>query len=815
MVQNGMSIAISTSDRASVTKSEDARESGLKGDGSGGGVFRRKAWQIFTGIDDPQVRHSLHLFPLRFKEAAMEKAYTCSLQHSYRLRSVVIASFLALSISIYWLTFGLVLRSEAIMLPYSIRVTAFHVLMAFALLCALSIYVFHYYTPRHIEVYIYLLTLPALVSWEVWLIAAIVKRPNFNIESYEVSLKTFAFKMWTDNVLFSFHALLYIVYDQLMQTRAPTSLAVHILLFVFYAVFRAISLWQNMELAYGIIRRAFISTEVIQIFALGGTICLAYLGRAQKEIVERIHFVKVKEDQRKLKSIQEAHKRQRSGRGETVIETLIQMLRKCQYEVRELAFEISSHGDPRMFETDEVLRQCIDILMNTDQLFSMQKTVARSAPEDDLVNLFAGNVDWKAATLFARATGTELCISEEEQQLTMSIKPDPKIVPTEAELTFNFTELSVFDIDFMLIASNRPHFLRDLTLHLLRPHLAACSIDIEVMAKFLGIIEEFYLPNPYHNACHGATVAYMVNHFVNNTIISDSLLPAEITQVTVAGACHDVGHPGKNNNFFMNEGKLMALIYNDTSILESYHSFLTFRITQMGDGQNIFRNMSSEQFRDFRKRIVELILATDMAQHFSLMSKFRIRRKSEDFDLREDMEDRWSALRICMKAADLSHAFIKWDLHFMWSLRIQEEFYQQGDLEAASGLPISPLCNRIDHPSFAKSQGGFIQFVVQPLAEELGILMAEDENSGEDRCMARLQFNKARWEELRDGPTPKIEMPAEILRMKTADVGVCASTLLDLMRKTTLLDPPLSPSGSSSSGALGAPAETKHVTYHV
>eukprot|EP01053_Blabericola_migrator_P011234 Blabericola_migrator_1__11233@NODE_65_length_15685_cov_31_404533_g58_i0_p3_GENE_NODE_65_length_15685_cov_31_404533_g58_i0NODE_65_length_15685_cov_31_404533_g58_i0_p3_ORF_typecomplete_len808_score152_68PDEase_I/PF00233_19/2_3e71_NODE_65_length_15685_cov_31_404533_g58_i047087131 len=802
-----MSIAISTVGPDNIPGADVSRTDAIMSDASTrpDSNMRRRAWQIFTGIDDARVRHSLHLFPLRFKEAQMESAYAQSLQHSYRLRSVVIGAFLSASILLYWLTFGMFLKDEPY-LPYAIRIGAFNTLMAVSLACSLCVFIFHYYTPKHIEIFVYALTLPSLVCWEGWLIAANIHRLDLDLTDTTTALKVFSFKMWTDNVLFSFHALLYIVYDQLMQTRAPTSLAVHILLFVFYCAFRGISLWRNMNLSQGIIKRAFISTEIIQIFALGGTICLAYLGRAQKEVVERIHFVRVKEDQRKLKSIQEAHKRQRSGRGETVIETLIQMLRKCQFEVRELAFEISSHGDPRMFETDEVLRQCIDILMNTDQLFSMQKAVARTSPEDDLVSLFAGNVDWKSVNLFARATGTELCAPEEEQQLTMSIKPDPTAVPTDAELTFDFSNVHAFDIDLLGISSKRAHFLRDLTLHLLKPHLADCSIEIEVMAKFLGIIEGFYLPNPYHNACHGATVAFMVNHFVKHMTIAETLTPMEIVQVTVAGACHDVGHPGKNNNFYMNEGKLMALVYNDTSILESYHSFLTFRVAQMGDGQNIFRSMTGEMFRDIRKRIVELILATDMAQHFSLMSKFRIRRKSEDFNLREDLDDRWAALRICMKAADLSHAFVRWDLHFTWSLRIQEEFYQQGDFEAAHGLPISPLCNRIDHPSFAKSQGGFIQFVVQPLAEELEVLLGEDNPEIQDRCIIRLQSNKARWDDLKDRQM-QIEMPKDVLEMRTADVSICGKTLLDLMKKTTLTDQPASDVPPPST-------QGHHVTYN-
>ena len=43
-----------------------------------------------------------------------------------------------------------------------------------------------------------------------------------------------------------------------------------------------------------------------------------------------------------------------------------------------------------------------------------------------------------------------------------------------------------------------------------------------------------------------------------------------------------------------------------------------------------------------------------------------------------------------------------------------DEFFQQGDLEAAQGLPVSPLMDR-STTSLAISQINFIEFVVAPL----------------------------------------------------------------------------------------------------
>lgn len=42
-----------------------------------------------------------------------------------------------------------------------------------------------------------------------------------------------------------------------------------------------------------------------------------------------------------------------------------------------------------------------------------------------------------------------------------------------------------------------------------------------------------------------------------------------------------------------------------------------------------------------------------------------------------------------------------------------EEFFRQGDMEQALGLPFSPLCDR-NNTLISESQIGFIDFIVEP-----------------------------------------------------------------------------------------------------
>ena len=71
---------------------------------------------------------------------------------------------------------------------------------------------------------------------------------------------------------------------------------------------------------------------------------------------------------------------------------------------------------------------------------------------------------------------------------------------------------------------------------------------------------------------------------------------------------------------------------------------------------------------------------------------------------------------MCAKSSDVSNAAKPWDIHEQWSKRVLYEFYAQGDLEQQRGIAISTLCNRKEVDTF-KSQVGFIDFVVMPLAK--------------------------------------------------------------------------------------------------
>ncbi|CDI77836.1 cAMP-specific 3',5'-cyclic phosphodiesterase, putative, partial [Eimeria acervulina] len=196
--------------------------------------------------------------------------------------------------------------------------------------------------------------------------------------------------------------------------------------------------------------------------------------------------------------------------------------------------------------------------------------------------------------------------------------------------------------------------------------------------------------------------------------------------LVVGCLAHDLGHPGLTNQYLINASSPLAITYNDISVLENYHAACCFR-TAAEPAANIFYKLKKGVFQYIRQHIIELILATDMKQHFDFISHLRVRRHTANFNIIETNEDRWMVFKACIKAADLAHAATSWEQHKQWSERLAEEFYLQGDEEKRLGLPVSNLCDRLRKHEFSRSQSGFLKVLVEPLFTEVCAVVVNTE----------------------------------------------------------------------------------------
>ena len=105
-------------------------------------------------------------------------------------------------------------------------------------------------------------------------------------------------------------------------------------------------------------------------------------------------------------------------------------------------------------------------------------------------------------------------------------------------------------------------------------------------------------PEPPHR--EPSTIAYLLKPFDALTLL-------------ISAIGHDVGHPGVNNAFLVALNAPLAQLYNDRSVLESFHCAAY---------SQILRRHWPQAFQDtkMRKLMIDTILATDMGLHFKYMS---------------------------------------------------------------------------------------------------------------------------------------------------------------------------------------------------
>jgi len=279
-----------------------------------------------------------------------------------------------------------------------------------------------------------------------------------------------------------------------------------------------------------------------------------------------------------------------------------------------------------------------------------------------------------------------------------------------------------------------------------------CKIDPEVFFKFIKRIQDNYNPQwiEYHNKSHGADVWQTSYFFLEGcdfrTIgkISDY----EFLSIIIGSSCHDFEHPGVNNGYLVNGRAPWALEYNDKSPLENHHIAATFMILENPD-YLLLNNLSQDDYKDVRKNMIEIVLATDAAQHFNELGKFKSRVGAEDFA--PDGDDKMMVVKMMVHLADISNPCKPFDLALTWTGLLYDEFFKQGDREEAEGKNISFLMDR-KTINIAGSSIGFSKMLVQPAYDELVKVIPKGQI-----WVDHLTSNIQKWEELKDEFEKKME----------------------------------------------------------
>ncbi|KAG9351044.1 hypothetical protein JZ751_024934 [Albula glossodonta] len=263
-----------------------------------------------------------------------------------------------------------------------------------------------------------------------------------------------------------------------------------------------------------------------------------------------------------------------------------------------------------------------------------------------------------------------------------------------------------------------------------RDLLKTFKIPADTFVTYMMTLEDHYHSDvAYHNSLHAADVAQSTHILLSTPALDAVFSDLEILAAIFAAAIHDVDHPGVSNQFLINTNSELALMYNDESVLENHHLAVGFKLLQE-EHCDIFQNLSKKQRQSLRKMVIDMVLATDMSKHMSLLADLKTMVETKKVTssgvlLLDNYTDRIQVLRNMVHCADLSNPTKSLELYRQWTDRIMDEFFHQGDRERERGMEISPMCDK-HTASVEKSQVGFIDYIVHPLWETWADLVHPD-----------------------------------------------------------------------------------------
>eukprot|EP00727_Mastigamoeba_balamuthi_P009211 m51a1_g4912 hypothetical protein (237) ;mRNA; f:197064-199985 len=209
--------------------------------------------------------------------------------------------------------------------------------------------------------------------------------------------------------------------------------------------------------------------------------------------------------------------------------------------------------------------------------------------------------------------------------------------------------------------------------------------------RFKDIHRQFK-PNPFHNSLHAAESTQFLCALIAQSKVQ--LCSLEKLALVLACIVHDLGHPGRTNGFLVESGSELALRYNDTSVLENYHLAAAWgavamdpllplcrclpmvlravdwtntlmvreahRLIEIWDPLKrhhecqLLGGVDAATYRLLRRLVIALVLATEMAHHFQIVSDFSSRMATSKLLLGDD--DRLATLKVMLKISDLGYA---------------------------------------------------------------------------------------------------------------------------------------------------------------
>lgn len=168
---------------------------------------------------------------------------------------------------------------------------------------------------------------------------------------------------------------------------------------------------------------------------------------------------------------------------------------------------------------------------------------------------------------------------------------------TEDELAKELEHVNKWGLNVFKISEfsgNRPLTVMMYTIFQERDLLKTFKIPLDTFITYLMTLEDHYHADvAYHNNIHAADVTQSTHVLLSTPALEAVFTDLEILAAIFASAIHDVDHPGVSNQFLINTNSELALMYNDSSVLENHHLAVGFKLLQE-ENCDIFQNLTKK-----------------------------------------------------------------------------------------------------------------------------------------------------------------------------------------------------------------------------
>jgi len=295
--------------------------------------------------------------------------------------------------------------------------------------------------------------------------------------------------------------------------------------------------------------------------------------------------------------------------------------------------------------------------------------------------------------------------------------------------------------------------------------LEIMNINTHTFLNFLNDVKISYHRNPYHNFTHAFDVTQTVFSFLTTMKIDQFLCNMDIFTLLVCALCHDLDHPGVNNQYLVQSSNGLAKLYKDESVLENHHFNMMWSLIKK---HKILNSLNFKQIREIKESCMRVIISTDLANHFTIMERLEKQLKYDCQFKKYDVEtirkstknynydDRILIMEAIIHASDISNVSKSWDCCKEWSTKITQELLLQGRMEKLIGLPISSRFFCLDDTptttdnvecyskNTAENCLKFIEIFAEPLFTTLVKAFPET-----NVCLDNLKQNKLNWQKIK------------------------------------------------------------------